>query len=322
MRAVQFDRHGGPEVLKVVDAPIPDAGPGMVRVKVAAAGVNFIEIYQRSGQYKPPLPMILGGEGAGVVDAVGLGVSGLKVGDRVASASLPGSYAEYAVTEAWRLAHVPDAVDLKVAASAMLQGMTAHYLSHSTYPLKPGDSALIYAAAGGVGGLLVQMAKMLGARTICAVGSYQKALEARELGADEVILYRQTDIAQEVRRLTGGKGVNVVYDSVGKDTFDASLDCLAPRGYLVLYGQSSGKVEPVDPQILNSKGSLFLTRPTLGNYIATPEEFHLRASDLLTWIGMHKLKVRTAKTFPLEQAGEAHTYLATAQALGKVLLEV
>lgn len=322
MRAVQFERHGGPEALKVVDAPIPEPGPGQVRVKMAAAGVNFIEIYQRSGQYKTPLPMTLGSEGAGVVDAVGFGVNGLNVGDRVASASLTATYAEYAVADDWRLTHVPDAVDLKVAAAAMLQGMTAHYLSHSTYALKTGDTVLIYAAAGGVGGLLVQMAKMLGARTICAVGSYPKAVEARELGADEIILYRQADIAQEVRRLTDGKGVNVVYDSVGKDTFASSLDCLMPRGYMVLYGQSSGKVEPVDPQTLNAKGSLFLTRPTLVNYIATPAELHQRATDLLSWIGMRKLKVRIAKTFPLAQAGEAQTYLATAQALGKVLLEI
>lgn len=301
---------------------MPEPGPGQARVKVAAVGINFIEIYQRSGQYKQPLPWTPGGEAAGVVDAVGPGVTGVKVGDRVATSTFVGAYAEYALANAWQLAIVPDNVDLKVAAAAMLQGMTAHYLTHSTYPLKQGESALIYAAAGGVGGLLTQIAKMRGARTLCAVGSEAKAAEARSLGADEIILYRQVDIAQETRRLTDGKGVAVVYDSVGKDTFDASLNSLAPRGYMALFGQSSGAVSPLDPQILNSKGSLFLTRPTLAHYITTPEEFRWRSSDILNWISEGKLKVRIARTFPLAQAGEAHSYLASAQALGKILLEV
>lgn len=301
---------------------MPEPGPGQARVKVAAVGINFIEIYQRSGQYKQPLPWTPGGEAAGVVDAVGPGVTGVKVGDRVATSTFVGAYAEYALANAWQLAIVPDNVDLKVAAAAMLQGMTAHYLTHSTYPLKQGESALIYAAAGGVGGLLTQIAKMRGAHTLCAVGSEAKAAEARSLGADEIILYRQVDIAQETRRLTDGKGVAVVYDSVGKDTFDASLNSLAPRGYMALFGQSSGAVSPLDPQILNSKGSLFLTRPTLAHYITTPEEFRWRSSDILNWISEGKLKVRIARTFPLAQAGEAHSYLASAQALGKILLEV
>jgi len=322
MRAIQFERQGDPEVLQMVDAPIPEPGPGQARVKLAAAGLNFIDIYQRMGRYKVPLPFIQGGEGAGIVDAVGPGVAEVQVGDRVATSAFMGAYAEYALAHAWQLARVPEQVDLKLAAAAMLQGMTAHYLCHSTYPLRAGETALIYAATGGVGGLLTQMAKMLGARTLCAVGSEAKAAEARALGADEVILYRQVDIAQEVRRLTDGKRVPVVYDSVGKDTFDASLDSLAPRGYLVLYGQSSGPVPQLDPQILNSKGSLFLTRPTLGHYIATPEEFRWRAGDVLGWMADGKLRVRIARTFPLAQAADAQTYLASGQALGKVLLEV
>ncbi|HEX2349345.1 MAG TPA: quinone oxidoreductase [Ktedonobacterales bacterium] len=322
MRAIQFERQGDPEVLQMVDAPIPEPGPGQARVKLVAAGLNFIDIYQRMGRYKVPLPFIQGGEGAGIVDAIGPGVAEVQVGDRVATSAFMGAYAEYALAHAWQLARVPEQVDLKLAAAAMLQGMTAHYLCHSTYPLRAGETALIYAATGGVGGLLTQMAKMLGARTLCAVGSEAKAAEARALGADEVILYRQVDIAQEVRRLTDGKRVPVVYDSVGKDTFDASLDSLAPRGYLVLYGQSSGPVPPQDPQILNSKGSLFLTRPTLGHYIATPEEFRWRAGDVLGWMADGKLRVRIARTFPLAQAADAQTYLASGQALGKVLLEV
>lgn len=301
---------------------MPEPGPGQARVKIAAIGLNFIEIYQRLGQYKLQLPWIPGSEAAGVVDAVGPGVTTLRVGDRVAGASFSGAYAEYALANAWQLAIVPENVELRLAAAAMLQGMTAHYLSHSLYPLKAGESALIYAAAGGVGGLLTQMAKMRGARTLCAVGSEAKAAEARALGADEVILYRQVDIAAEVRRLTAGKGAPVVYDSVGKDTFDASLNCLAPRGCMALYGQSSGPVGLIDPQILNAKGSLFLTRPTLAHYIATPKEFHWRASDLLGWMSGGKLRVRIARSFPLERAGEAQAYLASAQALGKVLLEV
>lgn len=322
MRAILVEQHGGPEVLKLGEAPIPEPGPGQARVKVAAIGLNFIEIYQRLGWYKIPLPWIPGGEAAGVVDAVGPGVTEVKVGDRVASTAFSGAYAEYAIANAWQLAIVPDGVDLTTAAAAMLQGMTAHYLTHSTYPLKSGETALIYAAAGGVGGLLTQIAKMRGARTLCAVGSVAKAAEARALGADEVILYRQVDIAQEVRRLTNGKGVPVVYDSVGKDTFEASLNCLSPRGYMALFGQSSGPVPPVDPQILNSKGSLFLTRPTLIHYIATPEELRWRSGDLLNWMSAGQLRVRVAQTFPLAQAAEAQAYLASAQALGKVLLEV
>jgi NADPH2:quinone reductase len=322
MRAIRVEQHGGPEVLRMGEAPIPEPGPGQARVKVAAVGLNFIEIYQRMGQYKIPLPWTPGSEAAGIVDAIGSGVTTLKVGDRVASSAFAGAYAEYAIANVWQLTLVPDGMELRVAAAAMLQGMTAHYLSHSTFPLKSGDTALIYAAAGGVGGLLTQVARMRGARTLGAVGSEEKVAEARALGADEVFVYRQVDIAQEVRRLTDGKGVQVVYDSVGKDTFDASLNCLAPRGYLALYGQSSGPVAPLDPQILNAKGSLFLTRPTLVNYIATPEEFRWRAGDLLGWIAGGQLRVRIARTFPLAQASEAHAYLVTERPMGKIVLEV
>lgn len=322
MRAIRVEQHGGPEVLTLADIPLPEPGPGQARVKLQFVGLNFIEIYQRIGQYKLSLPWTPGAEGAGVVDAVGPGVTEVKVGDRVASASFIGAYAEYALANAWQLATVPEGVGMEVAAAVMLQGMTAHYLTHSTYPLQAGESALIYAATGGVGGLLTQIARLRGARTLCAVGSQTKADEARALGADEIILYREVDIAQEVRRLTDGKGVPVVYDSVGKDTFEASLNSLRPRGYMVLFGQSSGPVGSFDPQTLNAKGSLFLTRPTLVHYIATPDEFHWRASDLFGWIRDGKLRVRVARAFPLAQAAEAQQYLASAQALGKVLLSV
>ncbi len=321
MRAIRVEQHGGPEVLRPQEVALPEPGPGQARVKLAAIGLNFIEIYQRMGQYKIPLPWTPGAEAAGVVDAVGPGVTEVKVGDRVASTGFMAAYAEYAIAQSWQLVPVPEAVDMRVAAAVMLQGMTAHYLSHSTYPLKAGETALVYAAAGGVGGLLTQIARLRGARVIAAVGSEAKVAEARALGADEVIVYRQVDIPQEVRRLNGGQGLPVVYDSVGKDTFDASLNCLRPRGYMVLFGQSSGPVGPFDPQLLNARGSLFLTRPTLGHYVATREELLWRANDLFTWIAAGQLKVRIDRGFPLAQAAEAQDYLATGAALGKVLLE-
>lgn len=321
MRAIRVEEQGGPDVLHMQDVALPEPGPGQARVKMSAVGLNFIEIYQRAGHYKMPMPWTPGSEGAGVVDAVGPGVTEVKVGDRVASAGFAGAYAEYAVADVWRLAHVPDGVDMRVAAAIMLQGMTAHYLTHSTYPLKQGETALVYAAAGGVGGLLTQIARLRGARVIAAVGSEPKVADARALGADEVIVYRQVDIPQEVRRLSGGHGVPVVYDSVGKDTFDASLNCLRPRGYMVLFGQSSGPVPLIDPQILNARGSLFLTRPTLVHYIATSEELAWRANDLFNWITTGQLTVRVDRGFQLDQAGAAHTYLATGAALGKVLIE-
>jgi len=320
MRAIRIERYGGPDALTLEDVPMPEPGPGQVRVKVAAAGVNFIEVYQRKGQYKGQLPFTPGAEAAGTVDALGPGVADPRVGQRVASASMPGAYAEYAVADAARLVPVPDGVDLKVAAAVLLQGMTAHYLSHSTFPLQAGQAALVHAAAGGVGQLLCQMAKRRGARVLGTAGTEAKAGLARAAGADEVILYRERDFAAEARRLTGGAGVDVVYDSVGKDTFAGSLDCLRPRGYLVLFGQSSGPVAPLDPQILNAKGSLFLTRPTLANYAATREELLGRAGDLFAWIAAGELRVRVDREFPLAQAADAHRYLEDRRTEGKVLL--
>ena len=320
MLAVRIHSHGGPDVLQVEDVPVPEPGPGQARVKLAAAGINFIDIYYRLGQYKAVLPMTLGSEGAGVVDALGPGVSDLRVGDRVASQGFTGGYAQYAIAPADRLVKIPEGVDLPTAAAAMLQGMTAHYLAHSCYPLKAGDTALVHAAAGGVGRLLVQIAKMRGARVIATVGTDEKAALARGDGADDVILYSRQDFEEETKRLTGGRGVDVVYDSVGRATFDKSLNCLRPRGYLVLFGQSSGPVAPVDPQILNAKGSLFLTRPTLAHYVASREDLLQRANDVLGWIRDGRLKVNIGRTYPLQQAGEAQRALAARETTGKVLL--
>ena len=320
MYAVRVHAPGGPEVLQYEEVPLPEPGPGEARVRIEAAGVNFIDIYYRTGQYKAPLPVTLGQEAAGVVDAVGPDISAVRVGDRVAYAPLQGAYAAYAVVPAAKLVPVPAGVDSQQAAAVMLQGMTAHYLSHSTYPIQPGDTVLVHAAAGGAGGLLVQLAKRRGARVLGTVSSAEKGAEARALGADEIIFYTETDFAAEARRLTGGEGVHAVYDSVGKDTFDRSLDSLRRRGMLVLYGQSSGAVPPLDPQVLNSKGSLFLTRPTLGHYTATRDELLERAGDLFQWIAAGELHVRIAATFPLAQAAEAHRLVESRRALGKVLL--
>jgi len=320
MRAVRIHEYGGLEVLRLEDVPLPEPGPGEARVKLQASGVNFIDIYQRTGQYPLPLPLILGGEAAGVVDAVGPGVEDLRPGDRVVYASHPGAYAEYAVVPAWKLVRVPDSLDIRQAAAVMRQGLTAHYLTHSTYPLKPGDVALVHAAAGGVGHLLVQIAKQRGARVIGTVSTEEKARLARESGADEVIVYTKADFEAEVKRLTGGRGVDVVYDSVGQATFDKSLNCLRPRGMMVLFGQSSGRVPPFDPQILNVKGSLFLTRPSLGPYIADRAELLWRANDLFTWLASGQLQVRIDQVFPLAEAAQAHRYLEERRTKGKVLL--
>jgi len=289
-------------------------------VKIEAAGVNFIDVYHRNGLYPGQLPITPGMEGAGVVDAIGLGVSELKPGDRVAYAMVQGSYAEYAVVPAWKLVPIPDGVDIRSAAAVMLQGMTAHYLSHTTYPLRPGDTALVHAAAGGVGLLLVQLAKRCGARVIGTVSTGEKARLARQVGADEVILYTQTDFVAETKRLTDGAGVNVVYDAVGVATFDKSLNCLKPRGYMVLYGASSGPVPPLDPQVLNARGSLFLTRPTLGHYIADRAELLSRAGDLFEWMVAGELQVRIDHAFSLSEAAEAHRYLEARKTQGKLLL--
>ncbi len=320
MRAIRVHRFGGPEVLSYEEVPIPEPGPGEARVKIEAVGVNFIDIYHRTGQYRGLLPITLGVEAAGVVDTVGPEVSEVRPGDRVAYATQQGSYAEYAVVPAWKLVPLPEGLDSRQAAAVMLQGMTAHYLTHSTYPLRPGDTALVHAAAGGVGLLLVQMAKRRGARVIGTVSTEEKARLARQVGADEVILYTQADFEAETKRLTEGKGVNVVYDSVGKATFDQSLNCLKPRGMIVLFGQSSGAVPPLDPQVLNIKGSLFLTRPLLAHYIADRAELLWRANDLFKWMAAGELSVRIDRTFPLAEAAAAQRALASRQTMGKLLL--
>lgn len=320
MKAVRIHEQGGPEVLRYEEVPVPEPGAGEARVRLAACGVNFVDIYQRMGQYRLTLPVTLGQEGAGIVDAIGPQVTEVKVGDHVAFANVMGSYAEYVVAPAWRLVPVPSGLDDRIAAAAMLQGMTAHYLTHATYPLKKGDAALIHAGAGGVGQLLVQMAKRRGARAIATVSTDEKAEIARSAGADDTVLYTRTDFESEVKRLTAGRGVEVVYDSVGKDTFEKSLGCLTLRGMMVLYGQSSGPVPPVDPQVLNAKGSLFLTRPTLHHHTHTRAELLSRAEDVLTWIRSGALRLRIDRDIPLAQAADAHRYLRDRQTKGKVLL--
>jgi NADPH2:quinone reductase len=322
MRAMRVDAPGGTESLVEQRIPVPDPGPGEARVRVEIAGVNFIDVYKRAGQYKIPLPATIGEEGAGVVDAVGDDVTDVRPGDRVAWASVLGAYAEYAIVPAARLVPVPAHVDFRTAAAAMLQGMTAHYLAVSTYPLKQGDRCLVHASAGGVGLLLVQIAKRRGAHVIGTAGSDEKADLARKAGADDVIVYTRQDFVMEAKRLTDGRGVNVVYDSVGKTTFLPGLDALAPRGMMVLFGQSSGPVAPIDPQVLNQKGSLFLTRPTLGHYIATRKELLWRAEELFDWIARGQLTIRVGAEFSLAEAGDAHRALEGRQTTGKVLLRV
>lgn len=320
MNAVQIDQNGGPEVLQLRDLPQPEPGAGAVLVRVEAVGVNFIDIYRREGIYKVSLPHIPGTEAAGTVAAVGADVTGFSEGDRVAGTVFAGAYAEYAVSPADKLVRVPDGVSSQTAAAAMLQGMTAHYLVHSTYPLKAGDTCLVHAAAGGVGLLLVQMAKRLGARVIGTVSTEEKEKLAREAGADEVIRYTETDFLGAVRELTGGKGLEVVYDSVGKTTFDKGLDCLKPRGLMALFGQASGVVPPFDPQTLNAKGGLFVTRPSLAHYTLTRQELQWRAGDVLGWAASGELEVRVDSQLPLAEVAEAHRRLAARETSGKVLL--
>lgn len=320
MRAVRVEKFGGLEALKVEDVPVPDPQEGDARVKIEVIGVNFLDIYQRGGRYQGSLPFTLGQEAAGIVDSVGPNVTDVKPGDHVAYAMVQGSYAEYAIAPAWRLVHIPAVVSGDQAVAAMVQGMTAHYLTFSTYPLKAGDTALVHAAGGGTGGLLVQVAKLCGARVIGTVSNEEKAMLAREAGADEVILYTQTGFEAEVKRLTNNTGVDVVYDSVGKDTFDKSLNCLKRRGYMVLYGASSGAVPPLDPMVLMNKGSIYMTRPYLGHYTVDRAELLGRANDIFNWIAAGKLKVRIDKTFPLADAAEAHRYLEDRKSKGKVLL--
>jgi NADPH2:quinone reductase len=321
MKAIQINATGGPEVLRLAEVPIPEPGPGQVLIRVEAIGVNFIEVYFRKGVYKAVLPLTPGSEASGTVEELGRGVKGFVAGDVVASASVLGSYAEYALVSAAQLVKVPEGLSPEQAAAAMLQGMTAHYLSHSTFPLKAGQTALIHAGAGGVGLLLTQMATRLGARVITTVSTQEKAELSLEAGASDVILYTKKDFEKEVKRLTGGKGVDVVYDSVGKDTFEGSLGCLKPRGLLALFGASSGPVPPFDPILLNKKGSLFITRPSLSHYVATREELEWRAGDVLGWVASGELKLRTEFTYPLSEAAQAQTALEARKTTGKILLE-
>jgi NADPH:quinone reductase len=320
MKAIQVQKTGGPEVLTLVDIPVPTPKPNEAVVKIAAAGVNFIDIYFREGRYPAPLPFVNGQEGAGTVSAIGSDVKSLKVGDHVAYTGIAGSYAEYAAVPADRLVKLPAGITDQQAAAAMLQGMTAHYLVHSTYPLKKGETALIHAAAGGVGLLLVQMAKMIGARVIGTAGSEEKAKIAKDAGADEVIIYTKQDFEVETKRLTDNKGVHVVYDGVGKSTFDKDLEVLRPRGYLVLFGGASGAVPPFDLIKLSQKGSLFITRPTLVNYMATREELEQRANDVLGWIASGKLKLRIAHIYKLADAQQAQRDLEGRKTTGKLIL--
>ncbi|MCA1730172.1 MAG: quinone oxidoreductase [Actinobacteria bacterium] len=321
MKAIRVNEHGGPEVLSYEDVLVPEPGQGEARIRLAASGVNYIDTYQRTGLYPQELPITLGLEGAGEVEAVGEGVEEISPGDYVAFAGVPGAYAEYIVAPVERL--VPfnvTLVEARMAAAIMLQGMTAHYLTHSTFPIEEGQTILVHAAAGGVGLLLCQLAKMRGATVIGTVGTEEKARLAQGAGADEVILYTEQDFAEETSRITGGEGVHVVYDSVGKDTFDKSLDCLRPRGYMVLFGASSGPVPPFDLQVLNNKGSLFVTRPKLADYTATREELLWRAEGLFTWIGQNNLDVRIGGTYKLSEADAAHRDLEGRKTTGKLIL--
>jgi NADPH2:quinone reductase len=322
MKAIQVKQPGGPEAMELVVVPVPQPGPKQALVRIAASGVNFIDVYFRIGLYKSDLPIALGMEAAGTVEAIGAEVSEVAPGDRVAYAMPRGSYAEYAAVPAASLVRIPDALDFAAAAAAMLQGMTAHYLTHSTYPLKPGDTCLVHAAAGGAGGLIVQMAKRLGARVFGTVSTEAKAEIARRHGADEAILYTRDDFEAAVKRLTGGRGVDVVYDSVGVTTFEKSLNSLRPRGTLALFGQASGPVPPFDAGILNAKGSLYLTRPSLGHYVLTREELLWRAGDVLGWVATGALQVPIGGVYPLAQAADAHRDLESRKTTGKLLLTV
>jgi NADPH2:quinone reductase len=323
VKCIQVKEPGGPEKISIVEVDTPAPGPGQALVRVVASGVNFLDVYLREGAYyKIDLPLTLGNEAAGTVEAVGPGVTEVAVGDRVAYAMVRGSYAEYALVPAARLVTIPDSVGFVEAAAAMLQGMTAHYLTHSTYKLGPGDTCLVHAAAGGAGGLLVQVAKMRGARVLGTVSTEEKAHVARECGADDTILYTTERFDEAVTRLTGGRGVDVVYDSVGRDTFEMSLNCLRPRGMLVLFGQSSGPVPPVDTGTLNGKGSLFLTRTGLGHHLLTREELLWRARDVLDWVATGRITLRIGGTYPLSEAARAHRDLESRRTTGKLILTV
>jgi NADPH:quinone reductase len=320
MKAIRILQHGGPEALKIEEVPLPIPGEEQALIRLEAIGVNFIDVYHRTGLYKVAPPFTPGMEGAGVVESVGKNVKDIQPGDRVAYAMTMGSYADHAIVPSWQLIKLPGGVDTRLGAAIMLQGMTAHYLTQTTYPVKSGDSILVHAAAGGVGLLVIQMAKKKGARVIGTVSTDEKAKLAREAGADEVIFYTRQDFETETKRLTQAKGVQVVYDSVGKSTFEKSLSCLVPRGMMVLFGQSSGPVPPFDPGLLAAKGSLFLTRPSLTQYAATRQELLHRAGEVLEWVASGALRVRIEKTFPLIQAPEAHRQLEGRMTTGKVLL--
>ncbi len=320
MKAVRVHHTGGPDVLTLDEVPTPEPKSGELLVQLESIGVNFIDTYQRQGLYRLPLPFTLGVEGAGIVRRTGPGVNDIRVGDRVAFAMTQGTYAEFACVPVGKSVVLPENVHAETGAALMVQGVTAHYLVRSTFPLSAGQTVLVHAAAGGVGLLLVQICKILGARVIGTVSTEEKALLAREAGADEVINYSTADFEPEVRRLTGGTGVDVVYESVGKATFDRSLNCLKPRGYLVLFGQSSGPVAPLDPQVLNSRGSLFLTRPSLAHYMRTREELQQRVNELLGWISRGRLRVTIGARYPLDSAALAHKDLESRKTTGKLIL--
>jgi NADPH:quinone reductase len=320
MQAIQVQKTGGPEVLTLAEVPVPTPRAGEALVRIHASGVNFIDIYYREGRYKADLPFINGQEAAGVVEAIGEGVITCKPGDHVAWSNILGSYAEYAAVAADRLVPLPENLDFKLAAAVILQGLTAHYLSHSTFPLKKGDTALVHAAAGGTGLLLTQMASQIGAHVIATVSTEEKAKLAREAGASEIILYTQQDFEVETKRLTAGHGVDVVYDSVGKDTFAKSLNVLRPRGMMVLFGGSSGAVPPFDLIELSTKGSLFVTRPTLKHYVQTREDLVARSTEVFHAVAAGKLKVRMEYTYPLADVRQAHIDLAGRKTTGKLLV--
>ncbi len=320
MKVIRVHQPGGPEALREESVPVPVPGPGEALVKVEAAGVNFTDVYHRTGLYPLPVPFVPGSEAAGTVQAVGPSVTEVKPGTVVAYATQLGAYAQYAIVPVWKLVPLPKTIPVRTAAAVMLQGLTAHYLTHSTYPVTRGTTALVHAAAGGVGLLLTQIAKRLGATVYGTVSTDEKAALAKAMGADAVIRYRDVDFAAAVQELTAGRGVDVVYDSVGRDTVAKSLNCLRPRGYLVLFGQSSGPVEPIDPLLLLEKGSLFLTRPTLRHYLATREELLQRTARLFEWISAGQLQVRIDRTFALRDAAEAHRQLESRSVIGKLLL--
>ncbi|QHT68036.1 quinone oxidoreductase [Rhodocytophaga rosea] len=320
MKAIQITQYGGPEVLLYQDISIPKPSSGEALIRVKAVGVNFIDVYHRTGRYPGKLPFSPGMEAAGIVEAVGAGVTEVKPGDRVAYAMQLGGYAEYTLIPATKLVVIPSEVDFKSAAAIMLQGMTAHYLSYSTYPIQSGDTVLIHAGAGGVGLLLTQIARNLGATVITTVSTEEKAELSRKAGAHEVILYEKQDFETEVKRITQGKGVQAVYDSVGKTTFDKGLNCLMPRGYMVLFGASSGPAPQIDPLILSGKGSIFLTRPTLGHYMLTREELLARANQVLGWVADGSLQLQIEHVYPLAEAKQAHIDLESRKTTGKLLL--